>query len=115
MTTNFFDPSLLLLFLDPGSEIRDPEWLKIRIRDKHPGSATLYLSFRYLEHPDLGLEECLLLCEAVLPEGELHLPALQLLRSTLRLTLGCRRPAPSNLSLKGLSHEMDLAFDDMYG
>jgi hypothetical protein len=23
MTTNFFHPSLLLLFLDPGSEIRD--------------------------------------------------------------------------------------------
>ncbi len=37
----FFHPSLLLLFLDPGSEIRDPEWVKIRIRDKHPGSATL--------------------------------------------------------------------------
>jgi hypothetical protein len=34
MTTNFFNPSLLLLFLDPG-------WVKIRIRDKHPGSATL--------------------------------------------------------------------------
>jgi hypothetical protein len=31
----------LLLFLDPGSEIRDPEWVKIRIRDKHLGSATL--------------------------------------------------------------------------
>ncbi len=36
-----FHPFLLLLFLDPGSEIRDPEWVKIRIRDKHPGSATL--------------------------------------------------------------------------
>jgi hypothetical protein len=34
MTTNFFHPSLLLMFLDPG-------WVKIRIRDKHPGSATL--------------------------------------------------------------------------
>jgi hypothetical protein len=34
MTTNFFHPSLLLLFLDPG-------WVKIRIRDNHPGSATL--------------------------------------------------------------------------
>jgi hypothetical protein len=33
----------LLLFLDPGSEIRDPGWVKIRIRDKHPGSATLVL------------------------------------------------------------------------
>ncbi len=41
MTTNFFHLSLLLLFLDPGSEIRDPGWVKIRIRDKHPGSATL--------------------------------------------------------------------------
>ena len=28
-----FHPSLLLLFLDPGSEIRDPGWVKIRIRD----------------------------------------------------------------------------------
>jgi hypothetical protein len=36
-----FHPCLLLLFLDPGSEIRDPGWVKIRIRDKHPGSATL--------------------------------------------------------------------------
>ncbi len=34
MTTNFFHPFLLLRFLDPG-------WVKIRIRDKHPGSATL--------------------------------------------------------------------------
>ncbi len=33
MTTNFFHPSLLLLFLDPGSKIRDPGWVKIRIRD----------------------------------------------------------------------------------
>ncbi len=34
-------PSLFYLFLDPGSDIRDPGWVKIRIRDKHPGSATL--------------------------------------------------------------------------
>ncbi len=33
MTSNFFYPSLLLLFLDPGSEIQDPGWVKIRIRD----------------------------------------------------------------------------------
>ncbi len=33
MTKNFFHPALLLLFLDPGSEIRDPVWVKIRIRD----------------------------------------------------------------------------------
>ncbi len=26
---------------DPRSEIRDPGWEKTRIRDKHPGSATL--------------------------------------------------------------------------
>jgi hypothetical protein len=55
---DFFPPPLLLLFLDPGSEIRirdletgirkpafgnrDPEWVKIRIRDKHPGSVTLF-------------------------------------------------------------------------
>ncbi len=36
----FFHPSLLLLFLEPGSGIRDPGRVKIRIRDKHPGSAT---------------------------------------------------------------------------
>jgi hypothetical protein len=39
MTTNFFSPlSFVAVF---GSVIRDPGWLKIRIRDKHPGSATL--------------------------------------------------------------------------
>jgi hypothetical protein len=27
--------------LDPGSEIRDPERIKVKIRDKHPGSTTL--------------------------------------------------------------------------
>ncbi len=37
----FFHHSLFYLFLDPGSEIRDPGRVKIRIRDKHPGSATL--------------------------------------------------------------------------
>ncbi len=30
-----------MLFWDPGSQIRYPGWVKIRIRDKHPGSATL--------------------------------------------------------------------------
>ncbi len=44
MTTNFFSLCLSLLFLDPGSEIRDPGWVKIRIRDKNPGSATLVLT-----------------------------------------------------------------------
>jgi hypothetical protein len=33
MTTNFFHLSLLLLFLDPGYEIWDPGWVKIRIWD----------------------------------------------------------------------------------
>ncbi len=33
----------MLLFLDPGSEIRDPGWVKIRIPDKHRGSATLIM------------------------------------------------------------------------
>ncbi len=47
MTTNFFcHPSLLLLFLHPGSRC-----VKIRIRDKHPGSATLVVT--------LGAEEML--------------------------------------------------------
>jgi hypothetical protein len=41
MVTHFFEPSLLLTFLDPGFKIRDPGWVKIGIRDKHPGSATL--------------------------------------------------------------------------
>jgi hypothetical protein len=44
LTNIFFHPSLLLLFLDPGSGMgknQDPGWVKIRIRDKHPGFATL--------------------------------------------------------------------------
>jgi hypothetical protein len=32
------------VFWDPGSEIRDPGWEKTRIRDKHPGSATLLIT-----------------------------------------------------------------------
>jgi hypothetical protein len=39
MTTNFFHPSRCCCFW-----IRDPGWVKIRIRDKHPGSATLILN-----------------------------------------------------------------------
>jgi hypothetical protein len=37
---------------DPGSEIRDPGWEKIRIRDKHPGSATLQSGIEVEEVPD---------------------------------------------------------------
>jgi hypothetical protein len=47
MTKKIFHPSLLLLILDPGSEIRDPgsgmgknQDPGSGIRDKHPGSAT---------------------------------------------------------------------------
>ncbi len=41
MTTNFFHPYLLLLFLDPG-------WVKIRIQDKHPRSAKLVFIVYFL-------------------------------------------------------------------
>jgi hypothetical protein len=51
MTKNFSRPSLLLLFLDPGTEIRDPGWVKIRIRDKHPGSATLEMRMPQVTGP----------------------------------------------------------------
>ncbi len=37
-----------MLFLDPVCAIRDPGWVKIRIRDKHPGSATLLLIMHVL-------------------------------------------------------------------
>jgi hypothetical protein len=39
MTTNFFSPFSFIALFGPG--IQDPGWVKIRIRDKHPGSATL--------------------------------------------------------------------------
>jgi hypothetical protein len=49
MTTNFFSPlSFIAVFgsgiRDPGSGIQDPGWVKSGsgIRDKHPGSATLF-------------------------------------------------------------------------
>ncbi len=49
LTTNLFSPlSFVVVF---GSkiqkEIRDPEWVKIRIRDKHLGSATLIYAMFY--------------------------------------------------------------------
>jgi hypothetical protein len=43
MTKIFFHPSLLLLFLDPGSEIWDPGWIKIRIRDPQHCSVLVHL------------------------------------------------------------------------
>jgi hypothetical protein len=39
MTTNFFFTPLFCC----GFWVRDPGWVKIRTRDKHPGSATLQL------------------------------------------------------------------------
>jgi hypothetical protein len=33
MTTNFFSPLSFAAVFDPGSEIRDLGWVKIRIRD----------------------------------------------------------------------------------
>jgi hypothetical protein len=49
MTTNFFSPlSFVAVF---GSWIRSPGWVKIRIRDKHPGSATLRNCLSFLD-PD---------------------------------------------------------------
>jgi hypothetical protein len=39
MTTTKFSPLTFVAIF--GSGIRDPGWVKIRIRDKHPGSATL--------------------------------------------------------------------------
>jgi hypothetical protein len=41
MTTNFCSPLSFAAVL--GSGIRDPGWVKIRIRDQHPGYATLHL------------------------------------------------------------------------
>ncbi len=59
MTTNFFSPLSFIAVLGsgiryPGSDIRDPGWVKSGsgIRDKHPRSATLFLGmdffFRYI-------------------------------------------------------------------
>ncbi len=47
MTTNFFSPlSFVAVFVsgirDQG--FQDPGWVKTRIRDKHPGSATLVVN-----------------------------------------------------------------------
>jgi hypothetical protein len=41
MTTNLFSPLCFVAVFGQGSKIRDPGWVKIRIRDKYPGSATL--------------------------------------------------------------------------
>ncbi len=44
-------PPLLLLLLDPGSEIRDPGWIKIRIRDPE---STLETKFRIFYLPNFS-------------------------------------------------------------
>jgi hypothetical protein len=46
---NIFSPSSF--GADFGSEIWDPGWIKIRIREKHPGSATLIILLRILYRP----------------------------------------------------------------
>jgi hypothetical protein len=49
MTTNLFSPLFFVAVF--GSRIRDPGWVKIRIRDKHPGSATTrYITRKILPH-----------------------------------------------------------------
>jgi hypothetical protein len=66
---------LLLLFLDLGSEIRDPGWIKTgsRIYDKNPGSA-LTAAFKGGVQDLRGAPEA---DEPQLPEHHLrHLPAL---------------------------------------
>jgi hypothetical protein len=58
MTINFFYLCLSLLFLDPGSEIRDPGWIKIRIRNtggRDADSNPDLCLFEILE-PDVGAE-----------------------------------------------------------
>jgi hypothetical protein len=54
MKTNLFLPLSFVAVLDPGSEIRDPGWVKIWIRDKHPGSATLVIKKNFLPRPYRG-------------------------------------------------------------
>ncbi len=51
MTTNFFHPSLLLLVLDPGSEIRDPGWVK----NQDPGSGMKIPDPPYWHHVDINV------------------------------------------------------------
>jgi hypothetical protein len=43
MTTHFFHTSLLLRFLDQGSEIRDPGWVK----NQDPGSRIIILDLQH--------------------------------------------------------------------
>jgi hypothetical protein len=57
MTKNLFHPSLLLLYWDPGTEIRDPGLVKIRIREKLPGSATLFFGSKTSIYLSQGLHK----------------------------------------------------------
>ncbi len=74
MTTNFFSP---LLFLDPGSGMGKNQDPGSRIRDKHPGSATL--GELLLSFCSLGL---LSPCQAVYPDGD-SVPDALLIRELL--------------------------------
>ncbi len=52
----FFHPSLFYLFLDPGSEIRDPGWVKIRIRIRN----TAYKRWGNGERPQrMAMDKCI--------------------------------------------------------
>jgi hypothetical protein len=50
-TKNIFPLTLLVLLLDPGSEIRDKNQIRIPVRDNHPGSATLDKAISLKLHP----------------------------------------------------------------
>jgi hypothetical protein len=93
MTTHFF--SLLSFIAVFGSGIRDPGWVKIRIRDKNPGSATLKYTVRKNSKPPAVpvslLEEVLVLDErdAIrLEVGLLQATRLAVLRSIATVPIG---------------------------
>ncbi len=62
-------PPLLVLLLDPRSGIRDPWWIKIRIRDKHPGSVTLLGGLTKVAWEGLTNEEGAVVCSHLLRLG----------------------------------------------
>jgi hypothetical protein len=79
MTTIFFSPlSFVAVFgRDPRSGIPDPGWVKKRIRDKHPGSATLVLGLPDPDplvrstYPDPSLSHKGVVRTEIMPAGKL--------------------------------------------
>jgi hypothetical protein len=64
VTEIFFSPlSFVVVF---GSGIRDPGWVKIRIRDKHPGSATQAKKKHCRKFNKMHLDVCGKMCVAPL-------------------------------------------------